>query len=213
MIDREGCDDFADALRRRRRVAQSSARALASRARATSATRRGNARPVEPPTALWAEATALVERTLRDLSAAEEELYARSEALFEARVELGERQRRYLELFELAPAGYLVTDPTGRIVEANAVGAAMLGRPRNAIVGQSICSFVAPGERSAFGSAIARARRASGVEEWPVRLMTGEGFELEVSASVRSVAGPEGGVHELYWLLRDESARYPDDLL
>ena len=221
MPDRETFDAFADALEQRRRLAQTSALALAARARASGATRAADDAPAAPADvripddrpAIWPEAVALVQGTLRDLSAAEEELRVQNEALFDAQLQMDAYGRRYQQLFELAPAGYVVTDRGGRILEANQAAAILLAHPRNFLIGKSLVHFVVAPERATFDSALDRMRASRGIEEWPVRMIPGAGAEIEVAATVRAVADREGQVRELYWLLRDESARQPDDLL
>src|SRR5881409_173381 len=68
----------------------------------------------------------LVSEALEDLSTALEELRVsaeqlreQNEALQAAQLELAAQRRRYQELFDLAPDGYLVTDRRGTIEEAN----------------------------------------------------------------------------------------------
>ena len=208
MSERQTFDAFANALQQRRRLAESSALSLATRAR-TSGDARGETMALD----LWTEASALVEETLRSLSAAEAMLHVQNEALFDARIEMDEQGRRYRQLFEFAPAGYLVTDPAGRILEINQAGAGLLNRPPNYLVGKSLAVFVAERERGAFRAAVARLHGARDVEEWPMWMTPAGGPEVEVAASVRAVRDARGAVQALYWLLRDESARHPDDLL
>jgi PAS domain S-box-containing protein len=208
MSERQTFDAFADALQQRRQLVESSARTLATRASVSGDADGGTAAP-----ALWVEASALVEETLRSLTAAEAMLHAQNEALFDARLEMDEQGRRYQQLFEFAPAGYLVTDAAGRIRDINQAGAALLDRPRNALVGKSLTLFVAERERPAFRAALARLLRSRDVEEWAMRMTPARGAEVEVAATVRAVWDARGKVQALYWLLRDESARHPDDLL
>src|SRR5438045_292251 len=56
---------------------------------------------------------------LNRLRAAEAELQRRSSLLIATRLRAQTERQRYVELFESAPDGYLVTDGAGKIVEAN----------------------------------------------------------------------------------------------
>src|SRR5687767_2891528 len=60
---------------------------------------------------------------LEELQVTEEELRQQNEELAAAREAVERERQRYLELFEFAPDGYLVTDPDGTIREANRAAA------------------------------------------------------------------------------------------
>src|SRR5688572_9252989 len=63
--------------------------------------------------------------------------------LFEAHATLGAERQRYRDLFELAPVAYLVTDPSGMILEANHAAAELFGAPSWLLVGKALAAFVA----------------------------------------------------------------------
>src|SRR4051812_40877322 len=75
------------------------------------------------------EALAELSSALEELRVADEELRQQNEALATARSEAEEESRKYRELFEHAPGGYLVTDKDGMITQANRQAALMLGKP------------------------------------------------------------------------------------
>src|SRR5438309_1547502 len=49
---------------------------------------------------------------------------------------------QYTELFDLAPVGYVVLDPKGKIQEINCTGAHLLGQPRARLLGRLFSGFV-----------------------------------------------------------------------
>jgi diguanylate cyclase (GGDEF)-like protein/PAS domain S-box-containing protein len=67
-----------------------------------------------------------------------------------AHLALAAQQKRYHELFDFAPDGYLVTDPTGMIYEANLALAQLLQSDQSDILGESFHIFVTPSEQAAF---------------------------------------------------------------
>jgi diguanylate cyclase (GGDEF)-like protein/PAS domain S-box-containing protein len=67
-----------------------------------------------------------------------------------AHLALAAQQQRYHDLFDFAPDGYLVTDPSGIIYEANLAMAQLLQAEQAAILGESFHIFVAPLEQDAF---------------------------------------------------------------
>lgn len=222
MQTREHFEQFLVDLAVRRRRAEAMSRSLRELAaeRAAVVPAAPTAASSETPrdgrlgAVLVAEATALVEVTIEELSRAEVELSRQNEALFDAQLRLDERDRHYQVLFELAPAAYVVTTDGGVIGEINQAGASLLGRPRNYVVGKPLAMFVAAGEeRTAFRAALVRLRDSTEVEVWRMRLAPNTRPPVDVTVSVRAARAHPGAPVSLYWLLRDESGRVADDLL
>lgn len=226
MQTREHFEQFLVDLAVRRRRAEAMSRSLRELAaeRAADVPADVPAAPTAAPTdtapderpgaGLLAEATALVEVTIAELSRAETELARQNEALFDAQLRLDERDRHFQTLFELAPAAYVVTTDGGVIHEINQTGASLLGRPRNSVVGKPLALFVVAGEeRSAFRAALLRLRDSTEVEVWRMRLAPNTRPPVDVTVSVRAARDHPGAPVSLYWLLRDESGRVADDLL
>ncbi len=59
-------------------------------------------------------------------------------------------RRRYADLFDLAPVGYLVTDLDGVVREANRTAAELLDREVSFLVGKPLAALVGPDRRHAF---------------------------------------------------------------
>ncbi|MEH2423688.1 MAG: PAS domain S-box protein [Nostoc sp.] len=76
-----------------------------------------------------------------------EELRQQNEELAIARETAELEHRRYQDLFDLAPNGYLVTDGVGMIKEANYVSAALLSVRQNYLVGKPLILFIAEPDR------------------------------------------------------------------
>lgn len=76
---------------------------------------------------------------------------------------------RYKALYELAPAGYLVTDTKGCIAQANQAAASLLGIEQDGLVGLMIANVFAPTRGQVFSDLLlqlqAGALRATGVVE------------------------------------------------
>jgi PAS domain-containing protein len=75
---------------------------------------------------------------------------------------LARESRRYFSYFENAPEAYLITDPRGRIREANQAAASLLNLCADELAGRPLSSFLAarPG-RLASGGGIAQLLPAS----------------------------------------------------
>jgi two-component system cell cycle sensor histidine kinase/response regulator CckA len=81
---------------------------------------------------------------LHELRVHQLELEMQNEELRRVQLELEVSRARYLDLYELAPVGYVTHDEQGRILEANLTATALLGTPRRELTGQPITRFICP---------------------------------------------------------------------
>lgn len=76
--------------------------------------------------------------TLEELQIANEELCKQNEELSLAHQAVEAERQRYLDLFEFAPDGYLVTDKDGAILEANRAAGTLLNVSQQFLVGKPL---------------------------------------------------------------------------
>jgi PAS domain S-box-containing protein len=121
----------------RRRASRPMGRAVmdALRRSAEAALRKRRSPPAAPP----ADHLAAHELSIRQI-----ELELQNNELLEVRQELEMARDMYRDLYDTAPIGYVSVDRAGTIVTANETCAAMLGLRVDALVGNSLASFVAP---------------------------------------------------------------------
>ncbi len=221
-------DAFADHLGARRRQAQEAAPPLLL------ALEQSAERPPEPVRATAGLLASTLATALDDLGQAEEELRVQNEALFAAQTELAAEQRTFLDLFDLAPVAYAVTRADGQILRLNAPAFALLGRPANLATCKPLAVFVAPADRPAFRTALARPVVSGRVESWRMRLTPRHAEPVECRVFVRAVtpaptgAGGDGACHSpaadaarltsptaplLYWIITPELGDPADDLV
>jgi diguanylate cyclase (GGDEF)-like protein/PAS domain S-box-containing protein len=112
--------------------------------------------------------------------------------------------RKYRNLFELAPVGYLFLDAEGAVREANLACAELLGQPRSLLENASVQMLIRPEDRSRLE------RHLVGIvdgatESLQVRVLHSDGRHVPVS--VRSVAmrGPDGAVVGIHMAFMDIS--------
>ena len=79
---------------------------------------------------------------LKNLELAQEVLNQQKQELATARELVGVERQRYLDLFELIPNPYLVTDRKGVILEANHAAATLFNVPHQFLVGKPLGCFV-----------------------------------------------------------------------
>jgi PAS domain S-box-containing protein len=145
---------------------------------------------------------------LQELETGLEKLRGQSERLLCAQKRLEDEGQRYRELFELAPDGYLVTDPVGTIREANRKAAAMLGVPRESLAGKALTVYVASQRRGEFTTLLGRLIKDGRITEWEVELQPrggGRMVALVTAVTARDALGNAVGVH---WMLRDVTDRH-----
>ncbi len=138
-----------------------------------------------------------------ELEAQTEEITAQNEALYSAGQAVEDERRRYQELFDLAPGGYLVTDQNGAIREANRAAAEMLGVSAERLAGKPLLVFVAKEERPTFYIQLASLQAEGAAHHWEMRLRPRKGAPLSVWVDVVPMRDAPG----LLWLLRDMTER------
>src|SRR4051812_49802686 len=108
-----------------------------------------------PSETFAAELTEL-QASLAELEVAYEELEQQNDELLTTREELENQRHRYRHLFDEAPFGYLVTDLSGTIEEANREAATLVGVPYHHLPGKSFNRFLDTADRAAFRLLIPR---------------------------------------------------------
>ena len=96
------------------------------------------------------ERNSLLERSTEELQCTVEELRVTTEDLFAQQRQLENAQLQYQNLFNFAPDGYLVTDISGKILDANQVVLEMLAISRDSILTKPLTVFVDPYDKELF---------------------------------------------------------------
>jgi len=89
-------------------------------------------------------------RMLHDLRVHQIELEMQNEELHRTQAELDIERERYFDLYDLAPVGYCTISAAGLILQANLVGATLLGLPRGALLNQPISRFILQADQDVF---------------------------------------------------------------
>jgi two-component system cell cycle sensor histidine kinase/response regulator CckA len=158
---------------------------------------------------LVGEAMRELSTALQELRAAADELQQQNEELAETRELIDEERRRYRELFDDAPDGYLVTDPKGTIQQANAVAASLLGVRRDLLPGKPIVVFIASQAHRAFGAYLARLNDGfpERMAEWQTTLQPRDNPPFPVTVTTGRIRDRKGHLVGLRWLLQDSTER------
>lgn len=146
---------------------------------------------------------------LKELGVAAEELHVAVEHLTEQNAQLRESQaqieaerERYQELFNLVPDGYLVTDGSGTIREANQTAGDLLQIQSRFLIGKPLVNLVYHEDRSFLRSRLNHLTHRDRVE-LSARLHQRNGGLFDASITITTARNAAGGPDRLHWLLRD----------
>lgn len=97
-----------------------------------------------------------IKNIIHDLEVHRIELEMQNDELQRANKELEQAKRKYAELFEFAPVGYLTLDRRYRITDANLTFAQLVGAPGKKILSAAFTDFICPDSQDMFHFAIGR---------------------------------------------------------
>lgn len=155
-----------------------------------------------------AERNNLLEITSADLECTIEELRVSTEDLIAQHRQLEYEQIRYQNLFNFAPDGYLVTDTSGRILEANQAILDLLATSHQAILGKHFAIFIDSFNLEFFynqlGSLLSH-NRLEATWEMTITPHQGKPFPAEIIVT-KNIDSDSNSVH-LLWIVGDISDR------
>ena len=157
--------------------------------------------------ALAPEVVETLQNTLEELHVAEEELRVQKEELEGTQLIIEAERARYLELFEFAPDGYLVTDPQGVIEEANQAASDLLGIRADHLVGKPLANYVCEADRKEFRRQLNHLSEIGQLRDWDFNLQPRDGGQFSVAATVTVTSDGTDEVSRLRWMLRDITER------
>ena len=144
-----------------------------------------------------------LQATIEELEVIQKELKAQNEELVQTRMAVENERKRYQDLFEFAPDGYLVTDLQGKILEANEAAAKQLNCPVAALVGTPLSSFVDPEQRPSIAADLIGIPTASAIKRWHLRLVASESSWFDAALTVGAVRDAQENPVALRWLIHD----------
>ncbi len=146
---------------------------------------------------------------VRALGARTEEVSTLSEALEQTQEQLDAQATRYLELFELAPDGYLVTDANGVILESNRAASGLFGSPARFLYRKPVIVFVDGSDRRLVLNSLHDALTVSAnrVVSFEAGFAPPNGRAFPASVHVTASRSYGSDAVHVRWLIRDESMR------
>jgi PAS domain S-box-containing protein len=96
-------------------------------------------------------------------------------ALLRSHQLLKESLGRHLDLYELAPVGYITLNQQGLILEINLAASALLGKARESLSGQPLSRFLLPEDQPVFESRRTESCRTHTQQSWEMRMLRNDG--------------------------------------
>jgi PAS domain S-box-containing protein len=139
------------------------------------------------------------QKLAHELSVHEIELELQNEELRTTALELEQSRNRALELYDVAPVGYVTLDENGLITEANAAATALLrlGQPRRragkpAVGSRKLPAFLSRADSDVLHLAQSRALAERSAVSCEVAIQTAEGERVPVYLKSKPIFGPAG---------------------
>ncbi len=162
-------------------AAAEAARELRRRAEAQSLTNAATLQPPYPDT----------EKLLHELQVQQIELEMQNEELFRVQTELVAERSDYLELYDLAPVGYLTVCDKGLIKRANLTAAGMLGVTRNFLLHKPLSQFIWHEDQDVYYQRGKLLMESEELQSWEMRLKRADGSALWVLLRANSAHNGE----------------------
>jgi PAS domain S-box-containing protein len=154
------------------------------------------------------ESNALLVRTSEDLRCTIEELRSSTEELIEKQHHLEDEQIRYHNLFTFSPDGYLVTDASSNIKEANQAILNQLAISHEFIRDKPFIVFVAPNQSEIFHSRLNHLLTSVIINaNWETTLVSRQGNSFPVEITVTKNISLATKEIQFFWIVRDISDR------
>ena len=156
-----------------------------------------------PTTEHLCEVTDEIAVSLEELQVAVEELYLQQQKIQIANQQVEAERQRYLELFEFAPDGYLITNLWGIIQEANRTASEMLKRRQDHLIGKPISVFIPEVERRSFYDLLHRLCQEEPIKGAEICLQPSNSNPLTAAISIAPIRDKQNQLVGFRWLLRD----------
>jgi PAS domain S-box-containing protein len=134
-------------------------------------------------------------KLIHELRVHQIELEMQNEELRRAQEIIEESRRRYSDLYDFAPVGYLTLDELGTIREANLTAAGQLATARSRLIGRHFTSFLDMADREAFRAHLRLVLEDQGLQTCELSLQIKDEEELVIS--LESVCHRDAGGRSL----------------
>ena len=147
------------------------------------------------PEAFTALSPEAAQRVLHDLQVHQIELEMQNEELRRTHAALETSRARYLDFYELTPAGFCTLDEVGLILNANLSTAELLGVAREDLPKRALTNFILPDDQDIFYRLRQRSMATLGPQDCALRLVKRDDAQVWVHLQVIAVTDEAGARH------------------
>ena len=133
-------------------------------------------------------------KLIHELEVHQVELELQNEELRRSQSEIEVSQKKYFDLYDLAPIGYVTLDRNGLVREINLTGAELLGREKRYLMGSRFARFICQSDQDNFHKFHRRLFESGGHEGVELRLAPGQKQPAEVLLSGVAIHDSEGNL-------------------
>ncbi|MGA9378783.1 MAG: PAS domain S-box protein, partial [Phormidium sp.] len=148
-----------------------------------------------------------LETTLEELQVVEEELRESNHQLEIALLAALLQQKRYEDLFNFAPDGYLVTDTNGVIQEANQAAGNLFWVSPLVLVGKSLFMYISKPDSSILYTNLNQLKQLFGRQSYELAIQPRHGNLFPAAITVSTISDQHKEVTGIRWLIQDISHR------
>ncbi len=141
--------------------------------------------------------------SVEELQVAQEEMRVQNEELAIAQGLIEHERKRYENLFQFAPIGYVVTDRTGIIREANHAAGGLLRIRPDFLTGKPFANFVDRPERQRFRVYLLHLKTRVSPLPMTLKLCPRDGIPFDADLTCDIADEAEGNPAALRWTIRD----------
>lgn len=146
-------------------------------------------------------------KLIHELEVHQVELELQNEELRRGQSELEGSRKKYFDLYDLAPIGYVTLDRNGLIREINLTGAELLGTERRRLNRRRFARFVTRSDRDDFHKFCRRLFESARREDCELRLASSERPPVDVLLSGVAIHDNEGNLNLCQVAVMDITAR------
>ncbi|MFQ4140738.1 PAS domain S-box protein [Chlorogloeopsis sp. ULAP02] len=151
-----------------------------------------------------------LQETLEELQVAQEELRQQNEELVIAHNLAEAEGKRYRDLFNFAPDGYLVTDANGIIREANQAITALVAIQQNYLVNTPLAVYICKPDLRAFRNLLNNLHQQSQGQKLQtdeLSIKPANGHPIPVAITGTAIRDAQGRIFGVRWLIQDITER------
>jgi len=133
-----------------------------------------------------------MKKVIDELQVRQVELQTQNEALRKSQIEFADLHRKYSNLYDFAPVGYLTLNRRLEIIETNVIGASLLGGTKRAIPGQTFLQFISSGFVAAFQEHLQQAILTKKKQKCRMKLLGKYRYPFEALIDTVAVVNTKG---------------------